>query len=290
MDIDVFRGVAPFVAVVEELSFRKAAARLHVTPAAVSKAVQTLEAELGVKLLERTSRVVTVTREGASFFQSCRSAVAAVSGARSEAAASRRAPQGEAVVSAPFILSPLVVDALAQLRHRHPRLTVRLHVSDQIARLASERVDVAVRIGAAEDTLVARLLRRTRWITVAAPAYLARKPPPAQVAALADHDCLVFVAPNGRPRAWTFRSGETSPRGALLVDHGPSLQDAACAGMGVAQLLDFMVQDDLAHGRLVSVLDHEIAEGPPLRALCMPGRQSANVKAIFAQLAQTFAG
>jgi len=290
MSTDVFRGVASFVAVVEELSFRRAAARLGVTPAAVSKAVLGLETELEVKLLERTSRAVSVTPEGAVFFAQCRVAVAAVAGARSEMSATRSAPRGEAVVSAPFILAPLVSAAVAQLRFRHPRLMVRIQVTDQMARFASERVDVAVRIGDADPGLLAKLLRKTRWRTVAAPAYLSRRGTPRSSAELAGHECLVFVAPNGRQRAWSFVDETVSVPPAMLTDHGPTLRDAALAGMGITQVLDFMVDDDVHSGRLVAVLEDQVADGPPLRALTLPGRQSANVRAIFAELGRAFSG
>jgi DNA-binding transcriptional LysR family regulator len=289
MDIDVFRGVAPFVAVAEELSFRRAAARLHVTPAAVSKAVQVLEGELGVTLLQRTSRAVSLTQDGALFFERCRAALATVSGAREEVSALRGAPHGEAVVSVPFVVAPLVVGALAPLRVRHPRLTVRVQVTDQLARLAAEQVDVAVRLGEAPDTLVQKLLLRTRWCTVASPAYLARRGTPTDVEALRGHDCLVFVAPNGRVRPWMFRSAAFEPPAALQVDHGPSLLDAAREGMGVTQVFDFMVVDDLRRGALVALLPEEATDGPPLRALCRPGRMSANVRAIFGELGRVFA-
>jgi LysR family transcriptional regulator, regulator for bpeEF and oprC len=288
MDIDVFRGVAPFVAVAEELSFGRAAARLGVTTAAVSKAVQVLEGELGVTLLERTSRTVALTRDGALFFDKCRAAFATVSGAREEVTALRGAPHGEAVVSAPFVLAPLVMSALAPLRVRHPRLVVRLQVTDQMAKLAAERVDVAVRIGEAPDTLVQKLLLRTRWRTVASPAYLARRGTPADVEALRGHDCLVFVAPNGRVRPWAFDGKTFEPDAALITDYGPSLLDAAREGMGIAHLFDFMLADDLKRGALVEVLPEYATEGPPLRALCRPGRMSANVRSIFAELGRAF--
>jgi DNA-binding transcriptional LysR family regulator len=289
MNIDVFRGIAPFVAVAEELSFRKAAIRLGVTPAAVSKAVQMLEADVGVKLLTRTSRTVSLTREGTLFFSRCRDAVTAVSGARTDVGASRQAPHGEATVSVPFLLAPPVIAALGQLRHRHPRLLVRLEVTDKLARFGAEGVDVAVRIGTAEESLLSRLLRRTRWRTVATPAYLARRGVPETPEELALHECLVFLAPNGRRRAWSFASGAVTPSPALLVDHGPSLHEAVRAGMGIGQLLDFMVERELAEGSLVAVLDDVAVEGPPLRALAAPGRPSANVKAIFAELGRAFA-
>lgn len=292
MDPDLFRGVVPFVAVAEELSFRRAAARLGQTPAAVSKAVLTLEGELGSKLLTRTSRAVSLTGDGERFLERCRAAVAAVAGARTEVKAEGNAPHGEATVSVPFLLSPWVLEAVEHLRHRHPRLTVRLSVTDRIARLAAEGVDVAVRIGEVDDTsLVAHKLRDTRWVTVASPAYLAHRGAPDTPDDLARHDCLVFVGPNGRPRSWSFASGTVTPRAALVADHGPTLLDAARAGLGVCQAFDPPVADDLRRGRLVEVLDEYGMPGPTLRALCVRDRRkSANVRAIVDALASAFAG
>ncbi len=292
MNPDLFRGVVPFVAVAEELSFRRAAARLGQTPAAISKAVLTLEGELGSKLLTRTSRAVSLTSDGERFLERCRAAVAAVDGARAEVQGEGNAPHGEASVSVPFLLSPWVLDAVEHLRHRHPRLTVRLSVTDRIARLAAEGVDVAVRIGDVDDTsLVARKLRDTRWVTVASPAYLAHRGTPSTPSELARHDCLVFLGPNGRPRAWSFVGGPVAPKAALVVDHGPSILDAARAGLGLCQAFDPPVADDLRRGRLVEVLREHATPGPTLRALCVRDRRkSANVRAIVEALAVAFAG
>src|SRR5580693_3234460 len=115
MDLDLFRGVIPFVAVVEEKSFRRAAARLGVSPAAVSKAVSALEGHLGVTLLSRGARAVTLTREGEIFFGSCRSAVTAVMGARALVDGARREPEGELLLSVPFVVASIVPPALAIL-------------------------------------------------------------------------------------------------------------------------------------------------------------------------------
>src|SRR5437763_12573830 len=137
------------------MSFRKAAVRLGVTPAAVSKAVQTLEDDLGVKLLARTSRTVSLTRDGAMFFERCRAAVQQLASARSDTQAAGKAPQGEATISAPFLVAPVVTAAIASLRARHPRLTLRLQVTDSLARVG-DRVDVAVRIGGSDEDVVAK--------------------------------------------------------------------------------------------------------------------------------------
>lgn len=288
--LDLFRGVVPFVAVAEELSFRRAAERLGVSPAAVSKAVRALEEELGMTLLARTTRAVSLTREGELFFERSRAAIAAMQGAHEALERTRREPHGELVVSVPFVAVPLLVPALVLLRTRYPRLAFHVRVSDQLSRLAAESVDVAVRIGPlADSTLVARLLRKTRLLTVASPAYLARRGEPAHLEALEEHDCLVLVAPNQKPRPWLFASGPRPLAAAMRVDHGPTLVDAALLGLGIAQAFDFMVEAPLRDGRLVELFADDAAEGPDVSALCSPGRRaSANVRAAFHALADAF--
>jgi DNA-binding transcriptional LysR family regulator len=292
MDRELFRGIVPFVAVAESLSFQRAAKRLGVSSAAISKAVLALEAELGLQLLQRTSRAVSLTHEGEQFLARCQGAVAQVSFAREQLRGARKGPQGQAVVSVPFVLAPIVVRALADLRLRHPRLSVRLVVSDQVSRLAAEGVDVAVRMGAVEDqSLIARPLRRTRWLTLASPEYLARRGTPARQSELGEHECVVFVGPDGRDRAWSFEAGPLSVPAALRLDHGPSLLDAARSGLGIVQVLDFMGANDVRVGRLVPLLQDVSAEGPQLNALCTARRRaSANVKAIFTALVDSFGG
>ena len=291
MQLDLFRGVVPFVAVAEESSFRKAATRLGVSPAAVSKAVQTLEAELGLTLFVRTSRAVSLTRAGETFFERCRSAVAALQGAREAVELTRRAPSGELVVSVPVVVMPLLVPGLALLRARYPGLTFSVKVTDQLSRLAEESVDVAVRVGGLrESSLVARRLRGTRLLTLASPAYLARRGVPLDLDALAAHDCLVLLGHNGKPRPWVFASGLLPVPAVMLVDHGPTLVDAALAGLGVAQAFDYMVEAELRDGRLVELLAESAGPGPDIHAVCTPGRRaSPNVRAAFHAFADAFA-
>ncbi len=293
---DLFVGVLPFVRVAEERSFGRAAASLGVTTAAVSKAVRKLEDDLGARLLDRSSRVVNLTRDGEEFLARCQQAVLGVQGARAAIESSRREPRGELSVTLPFILAPLVVPNLGQLAAQYPRLTFRFDVSDRVARIAGESYDVAIRMGALEDsTLVARLLRRTRWVTVAAPSYLARHPAPRRPEDLLEHNCLRFVAPNGRARDWTFGRPTSDSRatialavkGNLEIDHGSHLLAAAEAGMGVCQILDFMVHDALRAATLVEVLPELSAAGPNIHAVTTAARaSSANAKTFVKFLVQ----
>src|SRR5690349_9149636 len=144
---DLFRYVVPFVMVAEEKSFRRAAARLGVSAAAVSKAVAALEEELGVSLLARTSRSVGPTPEGAIFLERCQAAVLAMQIGRDEIATAQRVAKGELRVSIPFVLGRRVVARLPTLLDRHPGLRIRLLLTDRRVRLLDEDIDVAVRIG-----------------------------------------------------------------------------------------------------------------------------------------------
>lgn len=291
---ELVSGLAPFLAVVEERSFRRAAERLRVSPAAVSKAVARLEDQLGTRLLERTTRSLRVTPDGEVFFARSKLALASLQAAKDSIVDKRKEPHGDVRLSVPFVLGRMIMDALPGLLARAPRLRLRLDFADRLARLWDDDVDVGVRMGPlAESSLVARVLCRPRWRTIAAPAYLARHGTPTTVADLAGHACVRFVGPSGRVRDWTFvidGAPETQiVDGPVLLDHGPSLVDAARSGVGIVQVLDFMIDDaDLRAGRLVEVLADAQAPGPIIHAVTTPARaRTANARAVIDFLVAT---
>lgn len=292
----LFSGVLPFFHAAEERSFRRAAERLGVSTAAVSKAVLKLEDALGVKLLARTSRTVAVTPEGALFVERCREAIGSMEAGRELVAQAQRQPSGEVHLTLPFIVGRIVAPRLGALATRYPRLTFRVSTTDRLVRLVEERVDVAIRIGALpSSSMIARHLRGSRWVTVASPAYLAQHGPPAHPDDLARHTCLQFVGPTRRSRDWSFvepRGGKeiaTAVKGRLLIDQGEHLLEAAISGMGVCQVLDFMPAEQLARGQLVEVLGAWAAPGPPIHALTTPERSRAPaVRALVGHLVETF--
>ncbi len=287
--MDFFRAMSVFIQVAEARSFHRAAAELGVSAAATSKTVSRLESELGATLMLRTSRSVSLTPEGELFLARCREALDAVQAARDLVTQSQKVAQGEVSIAFPPVLAQLVVPAVARLGARHPRLSFRLSVSDRVVRLVEERVDVAVRMGELPDSsLVARSLRTPRWVTLAAPAYLARSGTPWRPEDLASHNCLAFVTPRGTAQSWWFRASRHAlpaplqPRGTLEVDHAGSLLAAAAAGMGVCQVLDFMIDVSVRDGDLVEVLADHAVDGPPIHALCAPRRQrTPKVRAVL---------
>lgn len=294
---DLFAGILPFVHTAESNSFRAAARELGVTPSAVSKAIAKLEGDLGVRLLRRTSRSVTLTAEGDAFLGRCRDGVDQVRAAREAAMNAQHAPRGLLRVSLPLPLARLVVmPALPRLLGRHPALSVQAIVTDRHVDLVKERIDVAVRMGApATSSLVARKLAHTRWSTVASPAYLARRPAPRTPHDLREHNCLKFVATSGRPVEWVFRaSARTSSEpvrtaGNVLADYGEALVQAAVAGLGIVQAIDFMVQRELEHGELVEVLASHAAAGPSVHALTTSARRMpAKVRTFIDFMSETF--
>jgi len=274
---DLFSDIIPFVTVAEQGSFRAAAARLGVTPAAVSKAISRLEDEVGVQLFHRTTRSVSLSTEGRSFLERCRDAIDQVRTGREQLDTSRKVARGRLVVSLSFVFSQMLIRGLPRFLDRYPMLEIQLRYSDRYARLVEDDVDVAIRFGElADSSLVARRLTGTRWATVASPAYLARRGHPQQVSNLVHHDCLTFVGPQGITTPWPFEDRDTpelSPSGPLDANHGEALVQCALAGMGICHAFDFMVRDLVREGRLVELFQDRAAPGPPIHALCLPGQQ-----------------
>jgi DNA-binding transcriptional LysR family regulator len=279
---DLFSGVLPFVTAAEAKSFRVAARKLGLTPSAVSKAVTRLEARLGLRLLNRSSRNVSLTEEGDAFLRGCQQAVASMRSAEEHVLSAQRAPRGRLTLSLPLMLGRMVVlPALKEFCERYPAVSVHATLTDRMVNLPDENVDVVVRVGVSTDSrLLVRKLRDIRWVTVAAPTYLSRRGQPRTPAELAAHNCLKFVLPNGTVREWEFAaiggvSRAPPPHGSLLCDNGDGLIAAAESGLGIFQAHDYAVSDALESGRLVEILTQFEAPGPPIALMLPPGRRSS---------------
>jgi DNA-binding transcriptional LysR family regulator len=251
--------VAVFIEVVRKRSFVRAAEQLGASVSAVSRSVAALEARLGVRLLQRTTRRVGLTEAGSAYFNRCEALLAELESAEAEASALGDELQGRLRVSAPSGLGMThLVPALPEFLARHPRLTVDLDLSNRFVDLVEERYDLAIRTGSLRDSrLVARKLGPNRRLLAASRSYLARHGAPRQPRDLQQHACLVLDI-GDHPDRWDLvrRGGAAAVevRGPLRSNNALALHDACMRGVGIALLPAFALADDFAAGRLERVL------------------------------------
>lgn len=265
--MDKLRCMEVMVAVVDAGSFAAAANRLEISAVMVGKHIQQLEAHLGARLLQRSTRRHSLTEVGAAFYEDSKRVLEQVRWAESSVERSRAAPQGLLRVSAPVTLgSHTIAPLVAQFLLRYPKVRVDLQLTDGVADLAGDGIDAAVRIGRiADESLVARPLRPYRMVIAAAPAYLQRHGSPQSAADLARHVCLSHSVWQRRTE-WTLHEGSQSyqwpEQARLTCNHGDGLRRAALAGLGLVMQPEVLLADDLASGQLVAVLQ---ACSPPAR-------------------------
>jgi DNA-binding transcriptional LysR family regulator len=248
-----------FTQIVERGGFSAAARFLRMTPSAISKLVTRLEARLGARLVNRSTRKLQLTPEGRAFYERCVRILSDMDEAEREAAAGTT-PHGRLRVntSVPFglhYLLPLVPDFLA----RHPGVTLDIVLTDQVIDLLAERADVAIRVGPLRASrLIARKLGDSRMIVVAAPSYLERRGTPRTLAELEDHNRIGFNFARSFEE-WPFLEAgavRTLPAlGDVQVGDGESARRLALAGVGLARLARFHVGKDIEAGRLRPVLE-----------------------------------
>jgi len=248
-----------FARVVEAESFTGAARDLGISKSAVSKQISRLEDRLGLRLLNRSTRRLSLTEAGAAFYEGCQRVASEAAAAERIVSRLASGPRGELRVNAPMSfgirhLGPCLPDFL----RRFPELTVDLTLNDRQVDLVEEGFDVAVRIGdLADSSLIARRLAPSHRVVVAAPAYLAGRGRPERPEQLADHACLRYSY-QAAGREWRFRGpgGErrVKAKGPLSVNNGDVLRAAALDGLGIAFLPTFFVGPDLRAGRLERLL------------------------------------
>ena len=259
LDVNRFGEMEVFVRVVEQGGFSAAARACRMTPSAVSKLVARLEARLGTRMMNRSTRRFQLTPEGAAFYERSVAVLADLEEAEREASFGAQ-PSGRLRVNAnvpvgTHLLLPIVPAFLAC----HPQVTLDIALTDRVIDLLEDRTDVALRSGPLKNSrLVARKLGQTRLMVVASPAYLARVGTPHTPADLANHNCLAFSyvrAVNCWPFTKRGRRTEVMPQGNTQISDGEALRAVAVAGLGLARLAEFQVRADLDAGRLVPVLE-----------------------------------
>lgn len=252
-------AMAVFARVVEAESFSGAARRLGLSKSAVSKRVSGLERRLGLRLLNRTTRRLSLTEAGVAFYQGCRRMVAEAEAAEQAVSHLASAPRGRLKINAPMSFGMRHIGpALPEFLARYPEIAVDLTLNDRVVDLVEEGFDVAIRIAPlAETSLVARRLAPNRSLLCAAPAYLKARGRPGTVAQLSDRACLLYSYQTAGD-LWSLSGpgGEHRVRvsGPLRVNNGDAILAAALGGLGIALLPCFICGDDLRAGRLVRVL------------------------------------
>jgi LysR family transcriptional regulator, regulator for bpeEF and oprC len=291
---DLFAGIMPFVATVEGRSLTRAARLLGVTPSAVSRAITKLESDLGVRLLNRTPRTVTLTPEGTIFYRECQSAVGGVRHAHEAVSQALQSPRGVLRVSLPLALGELIVmPALPRLLARHAGLSVEATLTDRYVDLVAENFDAVVRIGEPRSSGLKRhRLPPVRWSTVASPAYLTARGTPRRPQDLTRHNCLHFALPNGTTQPWRFNARRAAvqriaTQGNLASDHPGGLLQATLAGLGLLQAHSYIVSKAVAEGRLVEVLEEFVPPPLPAAVLFPAGRErSPSIRAFVGAMAE----
>lgn len=252
-----WEGVNEFVAVAETESFTRAAKRLDVSTAQVSRQISALEARLSTRLFYRTTRRVSTTEAGQIYYQHCRQILDALEQAERSMTNMQLVPQGRLRLTAPVTygeksIAPLVNDFVL----RYPELDVEMKLTNQQLDLVAEGYDLAVRLGKLDDSsLIARRLASRTLYVCASPAYLAVHGTPHSLSELEQHNCL-----QGNLGYWRFQDAghprNVRIRGNVRCDSGRALLDAALKGVGIVQLPDYYVGPALEAGTLIPLLTH----------------------------------
>jgi len=267
-----FRQISTFVEVVARGSLSAAARAEGIAPAMIGRRLDALEARLGVKLLQRTTRKLALTDEGTAFLEDCQRILAELEEAESAVAERSARATGHLMISAPAgfgrqHVAPLLPSFLAE----HQDLTATLNMTDRVTDIVGEGIDVAIRIASlADSSLVSVKLADNERVVVAAPSYLKRHGTPETLADLARHNCLA-ISSEGSQRGWTFRENGKNVvlkvGGNMGCNDGQVLHEWALAGKGLAWRSMWEVGSEIEAGKLRTVLADFAAPGNDIHAV-----------------------
>jgi len=289
--MDQLLAMQVFTRVAERGSFAQAADELDMSRAAVSAHVAALEKHLGVRLLNRTTRRVGLTAEGSDYLRRCRRITDEVRDADETVRGSRSRPQGLLRVDVPVAFGRyLLLPALPEFARRYPAIDLDIRLNDRVVDLVAERVDVAMRVGALQQSgLVARRVAQINIVTCASPTYLADHGEPQTPDDLAQHRLLGLTPPGGGSPEWNFPAPYNTKRlklrFAMQFNTAEAPIIAAAAGLGITHTGDLLVAEYVGRGELRLILEKFVLPGPPI-SLVYPsaGHQSPKVR-VFSDFA-----
>jgi DNA-binding transcriptional LysR family regulator len=273
------QDIALFVAVAENASFTRAAEQMATSKSNVGKAVQRLEARLGTRLFQRTTRAVRLTEDGQIYLEAARAALDGLGEAEVALAARRDEPVGRVRIDLAVGLGVPLIPSFAALRERYPKVTLDLSLNDRQTDAVKEGWDIVLRIGelpASGDMIVRKLCELTNGLYASAD-YLARRGPILDFATLREQDGIVFRSGSGQLRPWSvMKDGlpiEVSPNVTVVASDGRAMIDLIKAGLGMAQIFDKVAAPYVASGALIHALPELDVPGPPVHALIPLGRR-----------------
>lgn len=289
--MDKLTQIRAFVRVAERASFSAVARDLQVTQSAVSKAISALEKNLGVRLVSRSTRSVSLTEAGRRYYERCRQILSDLDEADTAVSDLNSGTMGTLSIAAPvpfglIFISPRVV----RFKEINPTLAINLDLNDQPLNLVEQNIDVAIRLGHLNTPgLVARKLGNSPFVAVASPAYLSTRGTPDTPEKLITHNCLVYSY-QGKPLEWTFESSAGSRSIAVTSNYRSNnllaLKDAAIAGTGIARLPLWMVDSEIKSGLLRPVLDHVQLPAFGIHAVFPSARQIPAKVSLFVDFIQ----
>jgi DNA-binding transcriptional LysR family regulator len=274
--MDRFTSMSSFVQVVSKRSFSCAARQLKLSQGAVTGHVQSLEQQLGVRLLNRTTRKVSLTEEGTQFYQRCIRILAEVAEIENLATSLRQTPRGRLMLNTDVTLARVVAPLASEYMLTYPEVSVELIMTDHISDLVEGPFDLAIHAGSALDSsLIQRRLGKVQRVVCASPIYLARRGTPRTPGDFHGHNCL-NVSSASRTHRWRFTSKtgehEIEAVGNLCSNSIEAVRAAALKGQGVCLLPLLSVAEDLKTGRLLRLLPDYVAVEAAIQAVFPGGR------------------
>jgi DNA-binding transcriptional LysR family regulator len=275
--MDRLEAMSVFAAVAEAQGFSAASRRLGMPLATVSRKVSELEESLGVQLLARSTRRVSLTDTGRQYFEACRRILDDVAEAERAASGEYRSPRGELIITTPIVFGrPHIVPVVTEFLKAYEQVDVQMMLVDRVVDLLDEHIDLALRIGELPDSsLIAVRIGSIGRVVCASPAYLAAHGVPTHPRELAEHHAITFAGLSS-PKEWSFRiAGATTRfpvRSRLTVTTAEAALDAAIAGAGLTRVLNYQAAAAVRDGRLVLVLQDFEPEPNPISLVYPSGR------------------
>jgi LysR family transcriptional regulator for bpeEF and oprC len=295
--MDTLESLRVFCRVVELNSFSRAADHLHLSNASITNHIASLESHFGVRLLNRTTRKLSMTDDGRSCYERAQRLIGEMTELEDILQGRRLTPKGILRIDIPTAIGRIyIAPALARFVAKYPELSLRVHVTDRATDIVEERADVAIWMGELKDSsMVARMIYRSRSICCASPEFIKHHGRPVRPEELTQLPCLGFLHPNsGQIVPWHFANGEENftfvPNASIAINHAESLIHAATTGAGVVQLLSSSLNPPISAGLLVPILEDWATAGPPVSVVYPQNRHlSPKVRAFVDFVSEIFA-